>query len=371
MCAICSRAPVSPATSTSRPTQMDSVCAGIPLSPRRVDCGPSRITPPAKSDGSSQWSTTSKSSERQYSITWRISRAVATGFPSSLTATIPASFMAAISARASPLLPTDAAPIGQTRTMPWAAARSTIPRVTDALSFTGSVLGMQQTAVKPPRAAERVPVSIVSDISWPGSRRWQCRSINPGATIRPLASKTSASGAEILVAIFSIRSPLRSTSCVESLPAAGLSTRPFFMSNIRSILGRIFLLVFGCGSFHGRAADEVIQKGHANRKAVGDLIEHAGLGPVGDGRINFKAANHGSGMQNEGFPICELQPLRCELVTENIFFGGDSGFMKPFGLHAQDDDGVRAGEGVFDSRDATNVGSEGFEFAGHPHRRTT
>ena len=148
----------------------------------------------------------------------------------------------------------------------------------------------------------------------------------------------------MLAAIFSMRSPLSRTSWVESLPVAGSSTRPFFMSNIRSILGRIFLLVFGCGSFHGRAADEVIQKGHANRKAVGDLIEHAGLGPVGDGRINFKAANHGSGMQNEGFGICELQPLRGELVTENIFFGGDRGLVKAFRLHAQDDDGVRAGK---------------------------
>ena len=71
------------------------------------------------------------------------------------------------------MLPTDAAPIGHTRTLAAAAARSTIPRVTDALSFTGCVFGIVQTAVNPPRAAARVPVSIVSDISCPGSRRWQ------------------------------------------------------------------------------------------------------------------------------------------------------------------------------------------------------
>ena len=85
------------------------------------------------------------------------------GLPSSLTATIPAFFIAAISASASPLLPTEAAPMGQTRTAAEAAARSTMPRVTEALSFTGCVFGMQQTAVNPPRAAARVPVSIVSD----------------------------------------------------------------------------------------------------------------------------------------------------------------------------------------------------------------
>ncbi len=95
------------------------------------------------------------------------------GLPSSLTATMPAFFIAAISARASPLLPIEAAPMGQTRTAPEAAARSTMPRVTDALSFTGCVFGMQQTAVNPPRAAACVPVSMVSDNSPPGSRRWQ------------------------------------------------------------------------------------------------------------------------------------------------------------------------------------------------------
>ena len=84
---------------------------------------------------------------------------------------MPACFMAAISAMASPLLPTLAAPMGQTRTLAVALARSRMKRVTLALSFTGFVFGMQQTAVKPPRAAARVPVSIVSEDSWPGSRR--------------------------------------------------------------------------------------------------------------------------------------------------------------------------------------------------------
>ncbi len=109
---------------------------------------------------------TGRSSDSQYSITWRISRAVAIGLPSSLTATIPAAFIAAISASASPLLPIDAAPIGQTRTAGGSGGSfPTIPRVTEALSLTGCVLGMQHTAVNPPRAAARVPVSIVSDIS--------------------------------------------------------------------------------------------------------------------------------------------------------------------------------------------------------------
>ena len=57
-----------------------------------------------------------------------------------------------------------------------------------ALSFTGSVFGMAQTAVKPPAAAARVPVAIVSLSSRPGSRRCVWRSMKPGHTTRPLAS---------------------------------------------------------------------------------------------------------------------------------------------------------------------------------------
>ena len=47
---------------------------------------------------------------------------------------------------------------------------------TPAVSATGSVLAIACTAVKPPSAAARVPVSTVSASSRPGSRRWVCRS---------------------------------------------------------------------------------------------------------------------------------------------------------------------------------------------------
>ncbi len=65
-----------------------------------------------------------------------------------------------------------------------------------ALSFTGLVLGMQQMEVKPPAAAAREPLSMVSACSKPGSRRCTCMSMKPGATIMPAASNTSALGEE-------------------------------------------------------------------------------------------------------------------------------------------------------------------------------
>ena len=59
-------------------------------------------------------------------------------------------------------------------------------RVTALLSFTGRVLGMAATAVKPPAAAAWVPVRMVSLYSSPGSRRWTCMSMRPGVTTRLL-----------------------------------------------------------------------------------------------------------------------------------------------------------------------------------------
>ena len=64
--------------------------------------------------------------------------------------------------------------------------------VTLAWSLTGSVLGMQATAVKPPATADAAPVAIVSLCSWPGSRRCTCMSMRPGVTSRPPTSTTCA-----------------------------------------------------------------------------------------------------------------------------------------------------------------------------------
>src|ERR1700678_109330 len=123
--------------------------------------------------------------------------------------------------------------------------------------------------------------------------------MKPGATISPVASNISASGAEIPAPILSMRSPASSTSCVESPPVMGSRTRPFFMSNIRSVLGRIFCPVFGRRTFHGRAADEVIKQGHANREAIRYLVENTGLRTIGDCSIDFETTNHGTRMQNQ------------------------------------------------------------------------
>ena len=62
------------------------------------------------------------------------------------------------------------------------------------------MLGIAQIVVKPPCAAARAPLSIVSARSIPGSRRCACRSHRPGAATRP-AVRSAAGRSEATVGI--------------------------------------------------------------------------------------------------------------------------------------------------------------------------
>ena len=96
---------------------------------------------------------------------------MSTGLPSSEKATAPPSASSAISTSSAPFRPLETAPTGRTRTAADAARPMTKSRVARE-SMAGSVLGMQQMVVKPPLAAARAPVAMVSFSSNPGSRRW-------------------------------------------------------------------------------------------------------------------------------------------------------------------------------------------------------
>ncbi len=145
--ATCTRPPVSSASRTSRSTIIASPADGAPRRPSSVATGPSFMHAPSCSVGSSQWSITTSSQPFAYSSARRIMRALATGLPSSETATQPASRRSPSSASCSPCCPRVIAPIGYTRTAPSARALSRIARVIPALSLTGSVLGIAHTAV--------------------------------------------------------------------------------------------------------------------------------------------------------------------------------------------------------------------------------
>src|SRR5712692_11906245 len=288
------------------------------------------------------------------------------GRPSSDTATMPAPFIAAISASASPLLPADAAPMGQTRTPEASAARSRIARVTEALSFTGRVLGIGHTAVNPPRAAARVPVSIVSEDSPPGSRRWQCKSMNPGATTMFAASKISAPLARPAScpggATAAMRPPSSKTSRGASVPLAGSSTRPFLISSMRGIL---------CWR-SVPAANQQKQQRHADGQPIGHLLEHARLRAVGHRGINFQATNHGSGMKHERIRTRAAQPLRRQLVLQDVLVERQGRLVQAFLLHAQGNNDFCALESLLDAGYAANrsaSGAQTFQLPRQPHRR--
>ena len=84
----------------------------MPRSPSRDARNPSCATPSPLSDGSSQCSMTGMPNIPAYSSARRISSAVATGCPSSETATQPAARSSPISASCSPFDPRETAPIG-------------------------------------------------------------------------------------------------------------------------------------------------------------------------------------------------------------------------------------------------------------------
>ncbi len=136
--------------------------AGIPFKPSTVDIYPSCMEPPEESSRSSQWEMRGRPSIRAYCMPLRIRAALATGIPSSEKATAPAFLISPISASSLPLLPRVMEPTGKTWAAHCSRAVSKMYRIRAAVSATGLVLGMQATAVKPPRAAARVPVRMVS-----------------------------------------------------------------------------------------------------------------------------------------------------------------------------------------------------------------
>src|ERR1700685_3123629 len=110
--------------------------------------------------------------------------------------------------------------------------------------------------------------------------------MKPGATIMPLASKISAPSPERFAPTPEISSPWSNTSRTSSMLVAGSSTRPFLIRSIRAFL-------CGMRRVHGSGADEMVEQGHADREAVGHLLEHGGLLAIGDRGLDFQAAIHG------------------------------------------------------------------------------
>ena len=159
------------------------------------------------------------------------------GLPSSVTATAPARCNALKSVSCWPALPIVAAATGNTLIT---ALRSgcCIQAVISGESFTGAVLGMAPTEVNPPAAAAAVPLAMLSLCACPGSRRCTCRSMKPGATTNPRASKVSSALPRIFPrsAICDTLPSRSSKSRSASSRCAGSITRPPRISSERPSL---------------------------------------------------------------------------------------------------------------------------------------
>src|SRR6267143_204278 len=183
--------------------------------------------------------------------------------------------------------------------------------------------------------------------------------MNPGATINPVASRISTFRAAVIFpagATSRMVSPSRSTSMAASVLDRGSRTRPFLTSSMRRVLliggapilarlclrHRMFVILGGPG-------DEQEKQRHSNCNAVGHLLEHAGLRPVGNLGGNLNPTIHRSGMQNDRARLRAAQPRGIELVAKHVIFCRDRRFMLPFGLHAKHKNHVRAPERFLDS----------------------
>src|SRR5882762_4775029 len=176
--------------------------------------------------------------------------------------------------------------------------------VTDRPSFQGSVFGMQAIEVKPPAAAARVPVSIDSLCSCPGSRRCTCMSTSPGHTHRPEASRTRApAGAAARPwpgsRLSAIRPSAISRSMTASVLEAGSTTRPPLISKPAKGSSR-----------------EKIQDGHPDGHAVRDLLEDDRVRTVGHGAVDLDAAVHRPGMHDDDVRLGA--PRALEVQTEQV-----------------------------------------------------
>src|SRR5580698_3598543 len=156
---------------------------------------------------------------------------------------------------------------------------------------------MGQMLVKPPAAAAREPVSMVSACSKPGSRKCTCISMKPGVTMSPVASKISAAGAERFAPTPRMRPSSIHTSTMASWPEAGSMTRPFLMSNAR--------IVF-------YAHQHLFQHRHSHGDAVFHLRQNHRALRVRDFRRDFAASINGTGVHDDYIRLGQAQVFQAQ-----------------------------------------------------------
>src|SRR5215472_3365909 len=157
---------------------------------------------------------------------------------------------------------------------------------------------MHATVVNPPATAARPPDAMSSLYSWPGSRRWVCRSTKPGATHSPCASITSAPGTSREDSTAATRPSSIRTSAVSSRFEFGSSSLPLRIKT-RPMIGS----ALPCRV--ERAPGKQVENGHAQGDAVADLVENHARPVVREVVGQLYAAIHRSWMHHNGVVLRE------------------------------------------------------------------
>src|SRR5512136_1729199 len=173
--------------------------------------------------------------------------------------------------------------------------------VTDLVSFTGSVFGMQAMEVKPPAAAARLPVRTVSLYSNPGSRGWVCMSINPGTTSFPSSSRMVRSDSPPAL----IRSFPRLTIVLPSMRRSTWPSSCWDGSMILPPLRRTLIL----------APCQQVEEGHPHRYPVGNLVENHRKRPIGHVGRDLHPAVHRPRMHDDHVVLGQFDvfPVEAEI----------------------------------------------------------
>src|SRR5664280_393078 len=243
------RHPSSAAMIASRATITVSAMVGQPGSPSASATPASTCAAGVSSGSCACWARTPPSLAISISAS-RMTSERETHLPSSENIRTPTAPMPAMSASRWPPSPMVTAPMGTTSTSPTSLPRRRSYSQISAVSATGTVLGIAHTAPYPPRAAASEPVSIVSAVPGPGSRRCVWGSTSAGSATSPVQSTRSSvpSGSTISPSrMATSRTPQPSTSSpVNSVIRPLLSSPGRYRTRIGSALTvRWLLAVWG------------------------------------------------------------------------------------------------------------------------------
>ena len=281
----CRREPTCWASSTSRAMIDSSATAGQPARPSSAETTPSCIWAPSVSRGSwACWAMT-PSKDFTYSRARRISTRVVDALAVVAEHTdLGAGVAPSRRARrgAPPRVPRSRRRSGRTvhrrRLSPRRATCSTTP----AVSATGEVLAMAWTAVKPPRAAARVPVTRSSRPPRRRARADGCAGPRDRAarcSRRPRSISASSGTLEV-------RADAGDAAVLEEdvldILAVGATTADQQRGRLGATGGCV-LVRWSSGALPGVGGEQVVEHGHAHEHTGGDLLDDDAARGVRDG----------------------------------------------------------------------------------------